>query len=606
MNDQKNSETDMHNAKDLVLDYYHCTFFLPLIGLDKEGFEISPEVDRFYYDPKSNENLAEEEAQAYRYFSPTMRKLLFDFKGEDEKGNNNLEAIKEWRLPEKTIESWQLHLGQEKHKKNEEKKQKEDNTKYQRSKIVSVRLFQYFNGIYLLAVRVEPEALIEPLKKERKREKKEDDLWKEKDKLQETAEIEKQIEEIQKKQLQLFRSASPTTLESLCQNDPEHEDLYKELVMENWLHFTRNVRLLYPTFPQQNDENKIVPIHLMRDGLDTISSFKEPVEKIEIYDEPGKDFSPVMIEILKAFAKEPEKTEAILKSEAHFYDDRMFISSAYGIAGKQLPTESLKRLNTLVTYVDREYDTFDKMNYHVYTPEVIQAKTEENTFSLWEGLGGYYSYTGLSNSYLYNGWAFRNFIAPEHIPHIYDRMLVQALFYQASLRHYDDLICQETSTLIEKTDFKTMRKHRKEYIQFTNQYWFHNLTEQMQGKEIFALQQKALKLREHYEILKDQLERTEEYLQTEHEQKVNEISSRFTHYGFMFAISALYYTMLTFTKDAIKEPDGSLWLCAGQWLNQYLSCLSLPDRWIGFIALIGLPPLIILIYYLYDKYRKKT
>ena len=568
MNDYKNREMDMHNAKDLVLDYYHCTFFLPLIGLDEKSFKVSDEIKRFYYDPATNKNLAEEEAQAYRYFSPTMRRLLFDFKSDNEKKKNGLEAIKEWRLPEKTIESWQLHLGQEKHQEN--------NAKYQRSKIVSVRLFQYFNGIYLLAVRVEPEALI---------------------KLRELSQL---------KEPHLFNNSMPITLESLRQSDPENRGLYQELVMENWLHFTRNVRLLYPTFPQQNDENKIAPIHLIRNGQKTVSSFKDPVEKIEIYEEPSADFSAVMIEILKAFAKEPDNLETQLKNETHFYDDRMFTSSAYGIAGEPLPVESLKRLNTLVTYVDREFDTFDKMGQHVYTPKIIQAKTAENAFSLWEGLGGYYSYTGFSNSYLYNGWAFRSFIAPEHIPHIYDRMLIQALFYQASLRHYDDLICQETSTLIEKTDFKAMRDQRKEYIQFTNQYWFHQLTEQMQGKEIFALQQNALGLKEHYEILKDQLERTEEYLQTEHEARVSERGSQLALIALIFTILATYYTLLTFVKDAVKTTDSSLWLCAGQWLNQCLGFLSIPNKWVGFIALLFLPPLLVaLVYSLYKKYRKK-
>jgi len=569
MNDYKNREMDMHNAKDLVLDYYHCTFFLPLIGLDEKSFKVSDEIKRFYYDPATNKNLAEEEAQAYRYFSPTMRRLLFDFKSDNEKKKNGLEAIKEWRLPEKTIESWQLHLGQEKHQEN--------NAKYQRSKIVSVRLFQYFNGIYLLAVRVEPEALI---------------------KLRELSQL---------KEPHLFNNSMPITLESLRQSDPENRGLYQELVMENWLHFTRNVRLLYPTFPQQNDENKIAPIHLIRNGQKTVSSFKDPVEKIEIYEEPSADFSAVMIEILKAFAKEPDNLETQLKNETHFYDDRMFTSSAYGIAGEPLPAESLKRLNTLVTYVDREFDTFDKMGQHVYTPKIIQAKTAENAFSLWEGLGGYYSYTGFSNSYLYNGWAFRSFIAPEHIPHIYDRMLIQALFYQASLRHYDDLICQETSTLIEKTDFKAMRDQRKEYIQFTNQYWFHQLTEQMQGKEIFALQQNALGLKEHYEILKDQLERTEEYLQTEHEERVSERGSQLTHYGLIFAGLALYYTLLTFIKDAVKTADGSLWTCTGQWLNQYLGFLSRSDEEIGLIALLlVLPSLLVALVYLLYKILQKT
>lgn len=206
------------------------------------------------------------------------------------------------------------------------------------------------------------------------------------------------------------------------------------------------------------------------------------------------------------------------------------------------------------------------MEGYAYTPQVILEKTSTNAFSLWEGMGGYYSLTSFSNSYLYNCWLFRNHIAPDHIPHIYDRMLIQALFYQASLRHYDQQICTETKKLLKDDDIKAIGEQRKAFVAFTNQYWFHQLTTQMQGKEIFSLQQKALGLSSHYAILKDELERTDEYLQTRREIKMAEITDKITKYGLLLALLALYYAILPIINDAVKTSTGSLWSKANEQL----------------------------------------
>ncbi len=504
-----------HHPKDLVLDHYHCTFFLPLIGLEQD-FEAQDE-HRFYYGSQDNPNLADEEAQAYRYFSPSLRNILFDCKNSP----NGLQTVKEWRLKEEIIQSWQLHLG---------KTEDEDNpAKYQRSKIVSVRLFQYFNGIYLLAVRVEPEAL---------------------------RGIKNDFDQPQ------------NTVQEWIQADSQNANHYRQLVMEDWLHFTRHVRLIYPSFPQQNDENKIAPIHLIRKDKETVTAFKDKIEKIQIHPKPSHDFSPVISEFLKAFAKEPEKLKETLENYSHFYDDRMFVSVAYGIAGKKLPKASLQRINTLVSHVDRqEAEGFSDMDGYAYTPKVILEKTRKNAFSLWEGLGGYYTYTDFSNTYLSNGADFRTYIAPEHIPHIYDRMLIQALFYQATLRHYDNQICAETDNIIKQDDLKGIRKQRGEFVKFTNQYWFHTVTSQMQGKEIFNLQQQALGIQDHYAILKDELERTDEYLQTTHENRMSDFTDRLTRYGLVFAFIAIYYSILPIINEALKTNTMTLWSWAGQWMT---------------------------------------
>ena len=142
-------------------------------------------------------------------------------------------------------------------------------------------------------------------------------------------------------------------------------------------------------------------------------------------------------------------------------------------------------------------------------------------------------------------------------------MLVQALFYQASLRYYDNQICDKTDKLLKEDDIKAIGEQRKEFVRFTNQYWFHNVTTQMQGSDIFTLQQKALGLKQHYAILKDELERTDEYLQTRHEIKIASITDKFTTYGLIFAVLALYTSLLPFGFDLFKTELKSLWVLIG-------------------------------------------
>ena len=514
-----------HHPKDLVLDYYHCTFFLPLSNLasselNKEGFEAK-EAFRQFYNHKTNDKLKAGEAQAYQFFTPAIRNILYD----NEKNTENLQAVKEWRLPHDLIKDWELHLG--------DKKDKNDPTQYQQSKIQSVKLYQYFNKIYILAIQVEPMALIELRKQQN---------------------------------CLLFNYDAPNSLAEIISQDPKNEKLYQQLAMENWLHFTRLARLLYPTFRQQKEENKMAKIQLIRPNRNTETAFKPEVDEMTIKENSGEDFSPIITAILKSFTSKPQNIDPLFKNYQGLYDDRLFVSVAYGIAGKKLPEKSLIRINSLVSYIDRqEADGWDDMQGYAYTPEIIQEKIKKQAFRLWEGIGGYYTFTDFSNTYLSRGKSFRDFIAPEHIPFIYDRMLIQALFYQASLRLYDDQICNETKDLLENSQqgFASIRQQRQEFIKFTNQYWFHKLTEQMQGKEIFSLQQKALGVEEHYAILKDELERTDEYLQTEHESRLSNITDKFTRYGIILALIAAYYSILPMINDAIKSDTQTLWTKVG-------------------------------------------
>lgn len=640
----------MNSTETLLLDHYHCTFFLPLLDLDKSGFipkgnewkyatekslkalQERTEADIIETDTlqqaldiaeeKSNNidfrsKNQEAEAQAYRYFSPALRNILFNCSAGDSK-KQMLQPIKEWRLPQEMVDAWQLHLGDE--------IDKEDPLKYQQAQLTSVILYQYFNGIYLLAFSVAPKALLELKTRHAPKQIKHDEFKKwttrreRKRREESTPTAERQAEMAEEKQqetLELARLKQLTEHPFFSDNAPnwflemkarelpkEELALYAQLQLESWLHFTRLARLIYPTFPQQNDENKIAPIslitHYNKENETRVTAF-DTLQKVAILEKPGEDISPVICELLKAFAEEPADIKAFLDGYQNIYDDRMFVSVAYGLAGKQLPQEQLEKLFYLTLYVDRHEDAW--MEGYAYTPETLGKLARSRRFDFWNWAGGYYGYTEFSNVYLSRGYEFRSFIAPEHVPQIYDRMLIQALFYQASLRYYDNLISQESSHGDDNRGLESIRTLREQFIRFTNGYWFHHLTDQIQGREIFRLQQAGLGLKEHYDIIKDELERTDEYLQTKHEIRISEFTRHFTIGGLVVAFLALYYAAVPLLSTEIRNVVwGLLWGLTSLepfWHKQFW-LLAFP---LILLTFVGVPFAIIRVY---KRFRDKN
>ncbi len=478
--------------KNIPLDYYHCTFFLPLPDLGADDF--LPQDEYVYQYCADNMALSSAEKQAYHYFTPALRDILFDCSTQH---STTLEAVKEWRLPTQLISQWSLHLGRE--------EEQEEPFKYQQVRFEEVRLFRYFNGVYLLSFRVTP------------------------------------------------------------------EDIKQTPELENWLHFSRLARTVYPSFKEQVDENKIAPLRLLSNITGDLLANAFTEHEVEIPQKSGEYISPVLRFLLKQFATMPKRVEAVMDDYRSLYDDRMFTSIAYSIAGEQLPKEDLQRIFKLAATVDRVTDAWVADGY-AYSPEAIEQWMVGKSLDLWNEVGGYFAFTEFSNVYLSRGDFFKDTIAPDHIPYEYDRMLVQALFYQASLRLYDAGISRETSEILDLALYTDIRNKRADFIRFTNQYWFHRLTEQMQGRLIFDLQKKHLGLQVHYDVIKDELERTDEYLQTEQEVRLANLSDKLTKGGLVVALIALYYAILPVWKDYYKDQSdqaitSSLWEKVGTFLG---------------------------------------
>ena len=423
----------------------------------------------------------------------------------------------------------------------------------------SIKLYQFFNGMYLLAYTVRPEALV---------------------KLQNLSEHQR---------ISIFddnQHSSPRYLQDVeSSTSDEIKKLYEELQLEAWLRFSRLSRQLYPTFGEQISESKIARLIIRDENHKVIAknptkystNTKEnpllPVKTDEL-------LAPTLVHIGSLFFGE-SFTNSL--HSIRLYDDRMFISVAYGLSGPEHDPATLACIKSLVALTDRFEDILGPQKEsglgYAYDPATTKALIDSTELCLWNHIGGHYFFNDMVNAYVSNGSFFRTVIADKHVPYIYDRMLVQALLYQASLRHYDyqlTLLTKQTLSDGAKNQ-PALEQHQQEFIQFTNQYWFKELTNQMQGKEIFRLQQQGLSLQPYYRQIETELTRTHDYRLAVNSENISSRSNRLAVWGIWFALAALLPTYITFWHDE-KTPYSwkitVIVLCISTFIGLFLFRLS--------------------------------
>lgn len=567
-NNDKHS-LEREKLKQIVLDHYHCTFFLPIVQDDENPFPATPlenEGRRCTYQVDKSSELSKSEqsknTQAYHFFTPHLRTILFDTDNpvDKSKANWQLEPMREWQLPESLIRRWELSLHNP--QTDEEGNDIESELNYQHTVFESVKLYRYFNGNYLLAFRVIPRALNEM------RDLRDNKIVSLRAKDGESKTTEFKLKEQANSSFTLFDKKCDHQFLDDFKDDPFF-DKYQALQLEAWLRFSRLARQLFPSFIEQEEEGKIAKMSLSKgEGKKLIESFESEITP-SFPKSSGEQLSPIVREVLLEFF--PKKDQSLVKkwlnTSFRLYDDRMFVSVAYSLSGAQHSQRTLKLINTLAAVTDRVADVWTAFDNHPYSPDALKRYLEGSQFDFWKDQAATYVYTDVANAYVSRGGFYRDIIADTHIPYIYDRMLVQALFYQTSLRYYDHAITNKTQQLLSDKTGKpaaSMTALLGEFIKFTNQYWFKEVTNQMQGKEIFKLQLNRLGLDAQFEQLQDEINRTNDYLRADYEQQQTEKSNGLAAWALLIAIIAL----LPVINDIFK-PEASLWTSLSCWLGEF-------------------------------------
>ncbi len=317
------------------------------------------------------------------------------------------------------------------------------------------------------------------------------------------------------------------------------------------------------------------------------------------------NFSPIVIKLLSYFFNEqatswfsktfpwlitlntPEvntlKAPADLTREQRLYhilQDSMFVQPAYALAGQTPPADSaamqeFERLFSLALYIDDERaHTFDSCGGYAYDRKYIHQLMEKHSLKRWQENGILSGYTDYSSVYMGFGSFFANILTPAHIPYIYSTLQIQALFNQLSLHHFNRLIESATKEITNDAQSLVFHDLRKHFIKFTNLDWFHELTPQIQGKEIYTRQSKALNLAETYAVIKDKMQQADDYLESEKTAKIAEEDLKSSRQGvFVTAIGVpiASFALLTNTESIRKTLWDSITTIINEIFNSTIS-----------------------------------
>lgn len=496
------------------LRHYSCDFYLPLdlfseTALQQQENHTDFEVDKsfkphtvdadisFPYakvkDIPPNEKQPFHEKQAFLYFEPHLREALIEVKNPQR--DETIKPIKHWRIPQQKREQMTLTLP-----------------KYGLSaKFEEISLFKYYNGLYLFNFRISPT-------------------------------------------LELDENSSLTAWDASWWHDLVYVDMetLQPWKMNNWLIFTNLARIIYPTYFEQVDEAKLTNIVLT-------------TEEKEIEFKNEDDLSPVLVHLINLFFQTDEQQ---LKDCLNYLpEDRLYVAPRYGLSGVVENTphiqERLQYLFSLALYVDK--GGFKICDDYAYDPEFTRDLLNQHSLHRWDANGVYSGYCGYANAYMGFDEYFVDPIATSHAAYIYNRMLILALFYQATLRHYNRRISYATSDLtrdtsdliydasnsnhntsdLESNKLESFRELRRQFIEFTNNYWFREVTPQIQGQEIFAKQTQALNLDKEYDMIKDEMERADEYTTVLRDLKLGELNSRISITNVIIAVVAVVLALVT-------------------------------------------------------------
>jgi len=416
-----------------------------------------------------------------------LRNVLIDTELAD-----NERVLQHWHLPEDTIKEMSLTLL-------------EGKDQSVKAKIDDVSLFCLKN-IYVFAIRVSPFCL------SNKKLPNEDFLW---------------------------QSNEDNWWCGLLHGNKNHQNIAQQMQIQTWLRFTKLARILYQSFPEQVFENKIANLKFQYG--ETVRQFKA-----------GHEFSPIVEYLLSLFFNNVSMNK-IHKHLEQTQTDRMYVNVAYGLASIspeiKIAKKRYEKLFSLALYIDEKNDGYNAMGGHAYDPEFLNNLMKQDAIYRWKGIGTYSGYTIYSNVHFGSSGFFSSVIAPSHVPYIYGHMLVVGLFYQASLRYFAKEVSDATKELAsENTDHqqaqKRFRELRKKFIIFTNDYWFRDVTDQIQGIEIFEKQTKSLRLNEEYILIKDEMERADEYMETLRKESFDQKTKLISGIAAVLGVAAVWASTL--------------------------------------------------------------
>ena len=308
-------------------------------------------------------------------------------------------------------------------------------------------------------------------------------------------------------------------------------------------------RILYWTFPEQQREAKI-PFKMeikIKPGLSFEHNFDE--EQLEV-----KNKFPLISKAIYKLVTEftGGKSDQNKGNFTPLLDDRMFVYSFFSFAGEfhktNIGISNYESYLTQMIYVDKPQKEVR------YERKFLRNCITPLTYKRWYQYGTQYGYTRFSA--IYSGFgAFFKDETFNHFNKMYYQLTLIALFYRVSLLDFLERLSKTTQCLIRRFWKDNFNKLRKDFVRFTNIYWFQELTNQDQGIEIFDLHKKAFQFEELYSEIKEEIKHADELMTQIFQRRVTTIGLVLTFLTIIVGCLSINFAHI---KDSIGSSNFSL------------------------------------------------
>jgi hypothetical protein len=435
--------------------------------------------------------------QEYIYFHPYVRKILFqrekdqlsDFNNNDKSDNLTPITYYEFIFQDKQFERGRLEI-EYRIKKNDE--QRTEKTGYP---VTHLAIHEFFNDIAIMAIQITQEAGEDIRKKT---------FWK------------------QCIAIEGFRR--------------------DRLICRDALKFNELARKIYLSFPEQFIEGKIPLSVKLELGSKENSSGYTKVHTFSKDKFKYKEINPVKSEIIDGLVGEFLGYDEPVDNSFHgLLDDRMVVFTFLCLAGKlkskcRKIVDEHEALFSRIMYVDQAGEGY------AYHKKFIRKKMNNLVYRRWSNGGSLYGYTRYSSAYTGFGDFFGDKLFQDFNSMYYQLALI-SLYYRSSLISFSDEVAKTTQQLVNKKDQAIYRELfltlKADFMQFSNLYWFQEVTNQDQGIEIFKLYKKSFEFETMYKQIKEEIDRGDEYLNILQQNKLNDFTKQFSIVGSFLAVLAI-------------------------------------------------------------------
>lgn len=377
----------------------------------------------------------------------------------------------------------------------------------------------------------------------------------------------------------------------------------KPLMVNDIFRINEFIRQLYACYLDQPLEGKLAhSIKFTADGFHADHKFQNKPSM----NGTKPEINQVIWKIIQSFLSHHNKAirpvllykgkKKIENTVETILDNRMIVSTYVAFEKPDIPSNGMKE------FMEKYKPVFSRLMYidpagdgYNYNPEFVEELLEEHTYNRWEHYGtmfGFTRYSFISTGFMDDYFDKEIF---HHFETMYLKMFLLVLFYRSWLICFTSAIPVITTEILDSPEKrKQFKKLRERFINFSNAFWFPELSNQDQGIEMFQHMIKAFEIPKMYDEVEKEIQRTIDHMELNYQESFNKVAMWFT-------IIALFFAFFEISANERYVPEESLF---GTWIdNAARAILFLAAGVVAyyFISIIGIKKIWKRIYEFFNK-----